>query len=88
MEVKLYKNNKILSKLQIKEIVSSDEILYNNSTLPAPEPSPGEEKNQAKYYDEINGRRIIVIGKKYYCRSLEEFLQPLFDYLNEKEYLY
>lgn len=91
MEVKLYKNNKILSKLQIKEIVSSDEILnmlYNNSSLPEPAPSSKGEQNQTKYYDEINGRKIIVIGNKYYCTNLDEFLQPLFDYLNEKEYLY
>lgn len=90
MEIKLYNDNIILSELQIKEIVSSDEvlnILHTNATLPVPESAFSGEENQAKYYDEINGRKIMVIGEKQYCTNLEEFLQPLFDYLNENDYL-
>ena len=89
MEVKIYERNKILSKLQIKEIVSSDEALneiYENANFAEEEPSGNGEQSQLKYYDVINGRKIITISGKNYIRGINEFLEPLFNFINKKGY--
>lgn len=84
MTVKLYKDNKLLSTLQIKEIISSKKMIKELND----HASSMLDSNHSKYYDIINDRKIIVIGNKFNCINMEEFLQTLFDYLNAKEYLY
>lgn len=88
MEVKIYESNKIISELQIKEIVSSDEELneiYENANFAEQEPSTNGEQNQTKYYDVINGRKIISISGENYIRGINEFLQPLFKFISKRQ---